>query len=61
LSDRFEEVEEQLRSDRYRTLARRGAPWVVAMAAAALLAALGVWGWQQYNLQITNTASEATR
>jgi hypothetical protein len=58
LSDLFEEVEEQLRSDRYRTLARKGAPWVVAMAAAALLAALGIWGWQQYTLQITDKASE---
>ena len=58
MSDLFEEVEEQLRSDRYRTLARKGAPWVLAMAALALVAALGVWGWQQYDLQVTNKASE---
>jgi hypothetical protein len=58
LTDLFEEVEEQLRSDRYRTLVRKAAPWVLALAAAALAAALGVWGWQQYNQQVTGTASE---
>lgn len=58
MSDLFEEVEEQLRSDRYRTLARKGAPWVIALAALALIAALGIWGWQQYNSQVTDKASE---
>ncbi|HEX5263263.1 MAG TPA: hypothetical protein VFW13_07040, partial [Phenylobacterium sp.] len=28
MTDLFEEVEEQLRSDRYRTLARKALPWV---------------------------------
>jgi hypothetical protein len=58
LTDLFEEVEEQLRSDRYKALALKGLPWVIAAAAAALVIALGVWGWQQYNLQITDKASE---
>jgi hypothetical protein len=58
LTDLFEEVEEQLRSDRYRTLARQAAPWVMAAAAIALLVALGIWGWQQYERQITDKASE---
>ncbi|HEY3950174.1 tetratricopeptide repeat protein [Phenylobacterium sp.] len=58
MTDLFEEVEEQLRSDRYKALVRRAAPWVLTAAAVALVAALGVWGWQQYNLQITNKASE---
>ena len=58
MSDLFEEVEEQLRSDRYRTLARKGLPWVLALAALALLVALGIWGWQQYQLQTTDKASE---
>jgi hypothetical protein len=57
LSDLFEEVEEQLRSDRYRALARKGAPWVLALAAAALVVALGYWGWQQYRQQTTDKAS----
>jgi hypothetical protein len=58
LTDLFEEVEEQLRSDRYRALARKAAPWVLALAAAALVIALGVWGWEQYRTQTTNKASE---
>jgi hypothetical protein len=57
LTDLFEEVEEQLRSDRYRALARKGAPWVLAAAAAALVVALGVWGWQQYQQQTNDKAS----
>ena len=58
MTDLFEEVEEQLRSDRYRTLARKAAPWVIAVAAAALVATLAVWGWKQHNQQITDKASE---
>jgi hypothetical protein len=57
LSDLFEEVEEQLRSDRYQALARKGAPWVLAIAAVALVISLGVWGWQQYRQQTTDKAS----
>ena len=58
MTDLFEEVEEQLRSDRYRALARKGAPWVLALAALALVVALGIWGWQQYRQQTTDKASE---
>lgn len=57
MTDLFEEVEEQLRSDRYRTLARKAAPWVLAALAAALVAALAVWGWQQYRQQTSAKAS----
>ncbi|HEY8004071.1 MAG TPA: tetratricopeptide repeat protein, partial [Phenylobacterium sp.] len=31
---------------------------MIALAAFALLAALGIWGWQQYDQQITDKASE---
>jgi hypothetical protein len=48
LSDLFEEVEEQLRSDRYRTLAAKALPWVLGVAAAALIAVLGYFGWSHY-------------
>ena len=58
MSDLFEEVEEQLRSDRYRALARKGAPWVLALAAAALAVALAIWGWRQYQQQTTEKASQ---
>ena len=58
MTDLFEEVEEQLRSDRYRAIARKAAPWVLALAAAALVIALGIWGWRQYRQQATDKASE---
>jgi hypothetical protein len=48
LTDLFEEVEEQLRSDRYRTLARKVLPWALGVAALALAGALGYWGWDSY-------------
>jgi hypothetical protein len=57
LTDLFEEVEEQLRSDRLQAFARKALPWVVAIAAAALVAALAVWGWRAYQQQITDKAS----
>ena len=58
MADLFDEVEEQLRSDRYRMIARKAAPWVLAMLALALVVALGVWGWQRYQTQTTDKASE---
>jgi hypothetical protein len=58
VTDLFEEVEEQLRSDRYRKFAIRALPWLVAIAAAALIAALAYWGWQTYTVNAANKASE---
>lgn len=57
--DVFEEVEEQLRSDRYQSLARRGLPWVLGLLALCLLVALGVWGYTQYRDQGAQKASTA--
>jgi hypothetical protein len=57
LSDLFEEVEEQLRSDRYRTLAFKALPWVLGLGAAALVAALAYWGWQSYRNRAIEKAS----
>jgi hypothetical protein len=58
LTDLFEEVEEQLRSERYRTLAVRALPWVLGVAAVALIAIFGVWGLNQYRGQQAARASE---
>jgi len=58
LTDLFEEVEEQLRSERYRALAVKAAPWVLGLLAAVLIAVFGVWGWQKYRTQQAAKASE---
>jgi hypothetical protein len=58
LTDLFEEVEEQLRSDRYRSLALKALPWLLGILAAALIAFFGYWGWQQYRTQQATKASE---
>jgi hypothetical protein len=57
--DVFEEVEEQLRAERYRTLAARYLPWVGGGLLAALLVVLGVWGYQQYQQGGLEKASQA--
>ncbi|CAN7333280.1 tetratricopeptide repeat protein [Phenylobacterium sp. LjRoot219] len=58
MSDLFHEVEEQLRSDRYRTLARKVLPWLLGLAAVALIAGLGWWGWSHFREQAIHKASE---
>ena len=53
MTDFIEEVDEQLRSDRYRALASRVAPWFIAALAATVIGWLGVWGyntWQDRNV-----------
>ena len=56
--DVFDEVEEQLRAERYRELAIKALPWVGAVLGGALMIALAVWGWQSYTTNATNKASE---
>jgi len=58
VADLFEEVEEQLRSDRYRRLALKAAPWALGLIVAALIAIGGWWGWQHYREQAVGKASE---
>ncbi len=51
--DLFEEVEEELRSDRNLSLVRRVAPWVTGVLALFLFGYLAFWGysaWQDRNL-----------
>jgi hypothetical protein len=53
LVDLFDEVDEQLRSERYVSLFRRLAPWVTGVLAVVLLGYFGFWGfkaWQDRNL-----------
>lgn len=58
MTDLFEEVEEQLRSDRYKQLARKLLPWMLGIAAAALIAALAYWGWDAWRTKQSDVASE---
>ena len=58
MTDLFEEVEEQLRSDRYRQFGRKVLPWLLGAAAAALVATLGYWGYDTYRAQQTDKASD---
>lgn len=55
--DVFEQVEEELRSDRYKRLARTWLPVVGGVLALALIAALSWWGWQSYQTSRADKAS----
>lgn len=57
MTDLFEEVEEQLRSDRYRALVLKALPWILGLAAVALIAFFGYWGWEKYRTQQDAKAS----
>jgi hypothetical protein len=57
--DVFDEVEEQLRAERYRTLAKKSLPWVAAAAAAAVIGVGGFWGWRTYQTDQADKASQA--
>ena len=59
MADIFEEVEEQLRSDRYIAIAKRSWPFAAGAAGVALLLALGLWGWDQHQSSLQASASEA--
>ena len=58
MTDIFEEVEEQLRSDRYFQLARKAWPWALGALVAALVVALAVWGFDSWSSGEAAKASE---
>ena len=57
--DVFDEVEEELRSDRYKSLARVWLPVGIGVALIALIAALGWWGWDSWQTRRAGEASVA--
>lgn len=57
--DVFDEVEEQLRSERYQSLAMKSLPWLGALAAVAVIGVGGYWGWTSYQTDQANKASES--
>src|ERR1044072_8470698 len=58
VADLFDEVEEQLRSDRYKTLALKAAPWVLGLALILIVASFGVFGWRQDEKSAAEKASD---
>ena len=58
MADVFDEVEEQLRSARYKDMAIKSWPYVLAALAAAGLVALGVYGWGAYTRAKDAAASQ---
>ncbi len=48
MADVFQEVDEQLRSQQAEAMLRRSWPFAAAAAGAALIVALGVWGWNRH-------------
>lgn len=57
--DVFDEVEEQLRSDRYKTLALKALPWIGGATVAIVIGVGSYWGWTAYQAREAAKASEA--
>jgi hypothetical protein len=58
VADVFEEVEEQLRSDRYRTFFQKSWPFFAGALVLALAVTLAVWGWDAQRTAAAGRASE---
>ena len=57
--DVFEQVEEELRSERYKRLARTWLPVVGGVLLVSLIAALAWWGWQSWETSKAEKAAVA--
>lgn len=55
--DVFEQVEDELRSERYKRLARRWGPILAGVLVLALIAALGWWGYDSWKTSQADKAS----
>jgi hypothetical protein len=58
VTDIFSEVDEQLRSARFRAIAVKGWPFFAILVVALLLAVGGAYGWRKYQNDATGKASE---
>ncbi len=56
--DVFEEVEEQIRTERYMALAKRLAPWAIGGGVALAIGVFGVWGYQTWHDSQANKAGQ---
>jgi hypothetical protein len=59
LTDFLEEIEEELRSDRYRQFFIKAWPWALGAAVAALVIALAAWGYQSWRAGQDARAAQA--
>lgn len=59
MTDVFEEVEGEMRAERFRSLGRRILPWLIGAAVLALAVALAFWGWREWNRRAAGEASVA--
>lgn len=59
MTDVFEQVEEEIRSERLKRLARNWLPVAGGVLAVFLVAALAWWGWQSWQIGRAETASIA--
>jgi len=59
LADAFDEVEEELRRERYQAMLRKWGPWVAGVAAAIVLGAAGYQYWTATSRQAADSASDA--
>ena len=57
--DIFEEVDEELRRDKYQDLLRKYGPWALGGALAIIAGAAGYQGWQAWRTAQHETSSEA--
>lgn len=56
--DVFEEVEEQIRTERYKSLGLKILPWAIGAAVLALAVTFGFWGWTSYQSKQADEASQ---
>ena len=59
MTDVFEEVEEEIRSERLKRLARNWLPILGGILLVALIAALSWWGWQSFQTSRAHAGSVA--
>jgi len=55
--DVFEEVEDQLRTERYMAIVKRALPWILGIGAAVVVIGGGLWGWTAWQDGARNKAS----
>lgn len=58
MTDLFDEVEGQLRADRYKTIGMKAAPWVLGLALLIIAGVFGLYGWRHYQQQAIAKASD---